>query len=228
MRLELKAERFGLYTLKTDVELSDGTRQAASLVCAKLPEQPQLSAEQKQRSPYGVNVNGGRSNLQLEPFRKAGIVWFRDYAFSLEWLQRAKGDNRQYEGWPWYPTILRRYADAGALVLPCLMRSIQPPQIKDGKPAGRIGPDRQWIRDVADARARFPAADALGTGQRIRLGPRTLRRRDGRGLGELPPVPPPFRGIAGTARRRRVDGGRARPGRHLAAARRRFRPQRRF
>ncbi len=145
VRLEWKAEWFGLYT-----------RQTASLVCAKLPEQPQLSAEQKRRSPYGVNVNGGRANLQLEPFRKAGIVWFRDYAFSLEWLRRARGENRQYEGWPWFPAILQRYADAGALVLPCLMRSIQPPQIKDGQPVGRIGPDRQWMRDVADALLAFP------------------------------------------------------------------------
>ncbi len=155
-RLEFKAERFGPYTLKTDVKLSDGTRQAACLVCAKLPEQPRLSAEQKLRSPYGVNVNGGRANLQLEPFRQAGIVWFRDYAFSLEWLRRARGENRQYEGWPWFPSILRRYADSGALVLPCLMRSIQPPQIKDGQAAGQIGPDRQWIRDVADALLAFP------------------------------------------------------------------------
>lgn len=156
VRLELKAERFGLYTLQADVELSDGTRRAASLTCAKLPAQPPLSAEQKQRSPYGVNVNGGRSNLQLGSFRKAGIVWFRDYAFSLEWLQRARGENRQYEGWPWFPSILRRYSDAGALVLPCLMRSIRPPQIKDGRSAGRIGPDRQWVRDVADALLAFP------------------------------------------------------------------------
>ncbi len=156
VQLELKAERFGVYTLHVDVELSDGTRQAASLTCAKLPAQPQLSAEQKQRSPYGVNVNGGRSNLELEPFRQAGVVWFRDYAFSLEWLRRARGENRQYEGWPWFPAILQRYADADALVLPCLMRSIQPPTIKDGQPVGRIGPDRQWVRDVTDALLAFP------------------------------------------------------------------------
>ena len=133
----LKGDRFGLYTLRTWVELSDGTKQTADLCCARLPRQPELSEEERLRSPYGVNVNGGKSNLHLEPFRQAGIVWFRDYAFSLEWLQRAKGEDHRYAGWPWYPTILRRYADADAMVLACLMTSIRPPEIKVGNRSAR-------------------------------------------------------------------------------------------
>jgi len=147
----LKGDRFGLYTLRTWVELSDGTKQTTDLTCARLPRQPELSKEERLRSPYGVNVNGGKSNLHLEPFRQAGIVWFRDYAFSLEWLQRAKGEDRRYAGWPWYPTILRRYAEADAMVLACLMKSIRPPEIKDGKPVEPLGPDRLWMREVASA-----------------------------------------------------------------------------
>jgi len=152
----MKGDRFGLYSLRTEVELSDGTKQTADLRCARLPRQPELSNEEKLRSPYGVNVNGGGSNLHVEPFRQAGVVWFRDYAFSLEWLQRAKGEDHRYAGWPWYPTIVRRYADAGALVLPCLMKSIRPPEIKDGKPVKPLGPDRLWMREVASAVLAFP------------------------------------------------------------------------
>jgi hypothetical protein len=156
VELDLKAQACGLYTLRTSVELADGTRQTGALTCARLPRQPVLSREQRLRSPYGVNTNGGKSNLRLEPFRQAGIVWFRDYAFSLEWLERAKGEDHRYAGWPWFPSIVRRYQEADAMVLACLMRSIRAPELRDGKPAGRLGPDRKWMREVASAVLAFP------------------------------------------------------------------------
>lgn len=49
----------------------------------------------KRKSPYGLNHRAGHG-LLLEPFRAAGIVWFRDYAFNRSWLERAKGDKSQF------------------------------------------------------------------------------------------------------------------------------------
>lgn len=154
LRLSLKAERFGLYTLNTTLTFADGVKETGRINLARLAPIAELSAAEKAASPYGVNVNGGRESLAIEAFRKAGIVWFRDYGFSYDWLTRAKGDDRRYAGWPWYPTIMRRYHDAGAMVLPCLMRSIRPPQKAGG--SVRLGPDRAWVREIADVLLAFP------------------------------------------------------------------------
>jgi hypothetical protein len=154
--LPLKAERFGLYNVRADLALSDGTKRVENMTFARLPPGGDLSDAEKQASPYGVNVNGGGPRPAVVPFRKAGIVWFRDYAFGLEWLARAKGDDKKYAGWPWYPAIMRRYTEAGAKVLPCLMKSVRPPAVKDGKAAGPLGPDRAWTREVVDVIQAFP------------------------------------------------------------------------
>ncbi len=54
----------------------------------------------------------------LVPFRKAGIVWFREYAFSYDWLLRARGDDGRYAGWPNFPKIVGAYVAAGASACP--------------------------------------------------------------------------------------------------------------
>jgi hypothetical protein len=154
--LVLKAERFGLYRLQADLALSDGTKRSEKMTFARLPPGRDLSEAEKQASPYGVNVNGGGDRPPVVPFRKAGIVWFRDYGFGYEWLVRAKGEDKRYAGWPWYPAIMRRYREAGAKVLPCLMKSVAPPQVKDGKAAGPLGPDRAWTREIVDIVEAFP------------------------------------------------------------------------
>jgi len=155
VRLALKTERFGLYTLNTSLAFSDGTKRASKMAFAKLAPVKELSAAEKRASPYGINVNGGREQLAIEAYRKAGIVWFRDYAFSYEWLLRAKGDDHRYAGWPWFPSIVRRYSEAGAMVLPCLMKSMKAPDAKAGT-AARLGPDRTWVREIADVVNAFP------------------------------------------------------------------------
>ena len=156
LALPLKAERYGLYTLETSLALSDGTKRQDKMTLARVPPERNLSESEKRASPYGINVHGAGTNFVIEPFRKAGIVWFREYAFSYEWLLRAKGDDKKYAGWPWYPAIARKYAEAGVKVMPCLQKAVQPPEMKDGKPAGRIGPDRAWIREISDILLAFP------------------------------------------------------------------------
>ena len=154
--IPLAAERFGLYGLEAALALSDGTKRSEKMTFARLPQGRDLSDVEKQASPYGVNVHGGGTRSPVVPFRKAGIVWFRDYAFGYDWLLRAKGEDKKYAGWPWYPSIMRRYAEAGAKVLPCLMRSIRPPKVQDGKAVGPLGPDQAWTREIVDIVQTFP------------------------------------------------------------------------
>ena len=78
----------------------------------RLPVPRELSRQQKLASPYGLNVHSGEK-VVLVPFRRAGIVWFREYAFSFDWLLRAKGKDGSYAGWPYYPKIVQAYQDAG-------------------------------------------------------------------------------------------------------------------
>jgi len=156
LALPLKVERYGLYTLTVTLALAGEQPRTKKMVFARVPPWRDLSDAAKAASPYGVNVHGGNEKLRLEPFRAAGLVWFRDYAWSLEWLLRAKGDDKRYGGWPFYPKLLQRYQDAGVKVLPCLMKSVTPPEVKDGKVTGRIGPDRAWPREIADLLSAFP------------------------------------------------------------------------
>jgi hypothetical protein len=153
--LPLKAERFGLYTLSSGLSLSDGSRRSEKLVLARLPAGEELTAQQKLASPYGLNVHSG-GKIALVPFRQAGIVWFREYAFSYDWLLRAKGDDGRYAGWPDFRKIVGAYAEADCLCLPVLQKSIKPPEIAEGKAAGRVGPDRQWIREICSIINAFP------------------------------------------------------------------------
>ncbi len=92
----------------------------------------------------------------LVPFRNAGIVWFREYAFSFDWLLRAKGKDASYAGWPYYPKMVQAYMDAGAECLPVIQQSIKRPEVVNGKVVGRIGPDRNWTKEIASVIIAFP------------------------------------------------------------------------
>ena len=151
----LKTKRFGLYTLGARLTLSDGTQRAETLTLARLPVPRELSRQQKLASPYGLNVHSGEK-VVLVPFRRAGIVWFREYAFSFDWLLRAKGKDGSYAGWPYYPKIVQAYQDAGAECLPVIQQSIKHPEVVDGKVVGRIGPDRNWMREISSVIIAFP------------------------------------------------------------------------
>ena len=151
----LKAERFGLYTLKTRVTLSDGTDRTEQMALARLPAERKLTDAEKLASPYGLNVHSG-SKIVIQPFKKAGLVWFREYAFAYDWVVRARGDDGKYGGWPYFPKIVGAYTDAGVKCLPVIQKSIEAPTVAGGKVTGRIGPDRQWTREIASLVMAFP------------------------------------------------------------------------
>jgi hypothetical protein len=151
----LATPRFGLYTLSAKLTLSDGTDRAEQMILAYLPAGKDLSEQQKLASPYGLNVHSG-AKIALVPFRKAGIVWFREYAFSYDWLLRARGEDGRYAGWPNFPKIVSAYVDVGGKCLPVLQKSMQHPEVVNGKVAGRIGPDRIWTREISNIINAFP------------------------------------------------------------------------
>jgi len=151
----LKTKRFGLYSLDARLTLSDGTQRAEKMTIARLPVPKELTRQQKLASPYGLNVHSGE-RVVLVPFRNAGIVWFREYAFNFDWLLRAKGKDNSYAGWPYFPKIVQAYIDAGAECLPVIQQSIKRPEVVDGKVVGRTGPDRNWMREISSVILAFP------------------------------------------------------------------------
>ncbi|HET6195848.1 MAG TPA: NEW3 domain-containing protein, partial [Acetobacteraceae bacterium] len=70
-------------------------------------------------------------------------------AFSYEWLERAKGADRKYAGWPWYPALVDKYLSAGAHLLPVMGGSIS-------FVPGRVGPDAAWRGEITDILRAFP------------------------------------------------------------------------
>ncbi len=149
----IKAARYGIYKVSAHLEWADKSTLDKSLALANVPVLPEPTEAQKLASPYGINYHGGGDRL-FEAFKKAGFYWYRDYAFQLEWLRRAKGADRSYKGWPNYPGILADYERLGLICLPVLF-TVEPPVVAGGKVV-RMGPDRKWVLDMADILVSFP------------------------------------------------------------------------
>ena len=80
------------------------------------------------------------------------------------------------------------------MVLPCLMRVIRPPEIKDGKPRRPRRPGSAvWIRDVADAVLAFPQLTHWELDNEYDLNRAHFDAETAVGLEELPRVSPPVR-----------------------------------
>lgn len=145
---------FGVYRLET-VFTGDGQERGRdSIGFANLPKPLELSAEEHAASPYGMNVHGGRHVL-VEPFADAGIRWYRDYSFNLHWLQRSKGADRSYTGWPNHRAIVDAYAQRGLGLLPCVVDTI-PRANKETKAGSLPKPDRSLKAELFDAFSAFP------------------------------------------------------------------------
>ena len=123
-----------------------------------LKPQP-LTDEQKEASPYGINVHGG-GYVGYEKFARLGFTWVRDYAFTWGWMLRARGDGK-YAGWPWYPKICKFAEDVGMKTLPCLMGAVNfNTPVPEGQ-EGKQKPDKEWIRQMALATATFDNLSAF-------------------------------------------------------------------
>ncbi|MEO1235407.1 MAG: sugar-binding protein [Planctomycetota bacterium] len=150
LTLPLAVERYGRYVLDSRLSFSNGEAVEGQTVVAKVPAPPTLTDAQRMASPYGLNVHGATDTFLIEPFRDAGIVWFRDYAFDYEWLESSGGVEQGYSGWPNYPGLLEAYERAGVLVVPVCKRSIVEPPVVDGEPAHIGPPDDMYRQNIMD------------------------------------------------------------------------------
>lgn len=148
-------KRFGWYQATVTLELQDGKVLSEQLAFAFVPKPRDLTETEKLLSPYGLNVHGGRERFVVEPFRKAGVVWFRDYAFGFKTMKQAKG-NGSFDGWPWYHQLLWHYQRLGAKLLACLQGAIERPKPQDGKVSSPPGPTPDWRREIASIIVAFP------------------------------------------------------------------------
>ncbi len=146
--LPMPVPRFGLYRLDARLTWADKTFSDSSITFAAIPPQPVLDEAAKDASPWGINQHGG-SPVFNASYRRAGVIWYRDYAFAFDWMTRAKGANKTYADWPYYPVMMASYAAAGVRVLPILMHSISLVE-------GKNGPDRAWRGEVTDIISAFP------------------------------------------------------------------------
>ncbi len=155
LNLPLNTTRYGLYHLDSTVAWADGQKSTTSQPYAVIPVPRQLTEAEKDASPYGLNVHSFRAPM-VSTFRKAGIIWYRDYAFDLASVLRARGDDNKYAGWPYYPKIVREYETNGVRLLPVFQKSIAGPL-----PGGKPGPTPAWTRDMAGIMTAFPSVTAL-------------------------------------------------------------------
>jgi hypothetical protein len=149
------AAKFGVYRFDSSIAWANGKKVDASQPFAVIPVARPLTEAEKEASPYGLNVHSG-GNVMVTTFRKAGITWFRDYGFNYEWMVRAKGADKSYGGWPYYPKIVQKYQDNGGLVLANLATAIRPPASNADSKA-QVGPDLNWVREIAMLQMAFPA-----------------------------------------------------------------------
>jgi hypothetical protein len=156
--LPLRTPKFGVYRLDATVSFAGSGAErkiVSSQSYAMIPVARELTDADKDASPYGLNVISARTPM-VATFRKAGIVWFRDYSFNYDWMVRAKGADNRYAGWPDYPKIVKAFDDSGARVLANLRGAIRPPA-----PGVPQGPDLAWTREISSILLAFPTLHAF-------------------------------------------------------------------
>lgn len=151
LALPLDVTRYGLYRLDSTMTWDGGKSVPSSEPLVYIPVARELTEAEKDASPYGINVNSGRLPM-VPPFRQAGIIWFRDYGFNYDWMVRAKGADKSYGGWPWYPKIMHQYEANGVRVMADFQTAIRPPVA--GAPPG---PDLAWTREIVGMMLAFPS-----------------------------------------------------------------------
>ena len=118
-----------------------------------------LTDEEKEASPYGINVHGG-GYVGYEKFARLGFTWVRDYAFNFHWMRRARGDGK-YAGWPWYPKIVKAAEDVGIKTLPCLMGAVEVKRDATSDNDPSFTPNKEWRRQMALAVSTFDTLTAF-------------------------------------------------------------------
>ncbi len=153
--LALPGDRFGLYSIDARLPHAEGANATARMTYALLPEPRELTEAEKMASPYGLN-HYGNVGMMIKPFRKAGIIWIRDYGFIRQRLLEARAQDGSFSRWPFFGQVLKEFEEADLKVMPVLQQTIIKPKLEDGKPVGPLGPDEEWVKLIGSLIRAFP------------------------------------------------------------------------
>ena len=150
--LVLNPPELGAHQVELAAKLSTGATVKTSMRFSYIPPPHSYTQAEKEASPYGTNIHGGVPGVSYKALAKTGFTWIRDYAYSLDWLIKSRGDSGLYRGWPWYDRMDAQIQESGLVLLADLMGSIRRPVTVEGK----LEPDRAWRADLMHILASFP------------------------------------------------------------------------
>jgi len=149
--IEFTPKRYGVYSMRIALALDTGDEFKEESRFLYIPAPHKYTPEEKMASPYGINIHGGIPGVAYKELARLGYAWIRDYAYKLEWITRAKGEDGKYGGWPWYPKMDKLIQEAGLMLLPCFMG-----WIGDGVANGDLAPTKQFKIDILQYMMAFP------------------------------------------------------------------------
>lgn len=152
----LALKDYGTYHLTVELQGDNGWKRSATHRLAWVPAPLKQPPAEQRVSPWGINIHGGIEGVAYQGIAAAGFTWIRDYAYAWDWMQRARGDDNKFAGWPWYPQMDAKARAAGLLVMPCLMKGIGEPIDKQAL----LAPDRAWKVDLLRILMAFPQYSA--------------------------------------------------------------------
>ncbi len=176
---DIPAPRYGLYTLAGALTFSDGTKLNGTVSLAKVPAQKELTAEEKMASPYGINFHSADDPAWLPAFKKAGIYWYRSYAFNLNDMDAHKGADHHYnEKRQWqsrtFADLFQAYTNNGLVLVPNLLALHRPAN-------GHPGPSDEWAAKVHDLVEGVPSVKYWEIDNEFEI-------NEGKGMGNTPEV----------------------------------------
>jgi hypothetical protein len=149
--IELKVNKFGVYNFEAVVNVEGIKEIKESSRFAYVPTPNVLTEKDKKYSPYGMDIHSGIDGVAYQQIADLGVVWARDFGFSRNWMVRARGQNGNYEGWPFYRSKLPKIDAAGLIIAPVLMG-----MIGNAPKDGTTVPDKEWARDLSHFLWAFP------------------------------------------------------------------------
>ena len=149
--IKFQSPKYGIYKFNVNLDLNNGRKFNQSSSFAYIPIPRKLTKSEKMESPYGMNIHGAMVGVAYKSLAKLGISWIRDYAYTYEWILRAKKQG-DYSGWPWYPKIDKKVKDSGLMLLACFSRAISDEVVK----AKRLTPTKQWKSELMKFMMAFP------------------------------------------------------------------------
>jgi len=149
--IDLKVTQFGVYDFEAVVNIEGLKDIKESSRFAYVPTPNVLTDKEKKYSPYGMDLHSGIDGVAYQQIADLGVAWVRDFGFSRDWLVRARGENGNYEGWPFYRSKLSKVDAAGLMISPTLMG-----MIRNAPKDGSTVPDKEWTRDLSHFLWAFP------------------------------------------------------------------------